>query len=356
MLMWMHQALDVVENEVNITISKPEVLDYLSYAAAMQGNTRHARYWTEEWLKIDPNHERARSNLVYFNKEILSENEELRAAGEPVPDVGYLPPLRNKRITDEYRSGQEFQDYEALCRGEDVMPNEDKHLLKCFYTTSGDHPLLLLAPAKVEEYFLSPYIRLYHDIISDNEIEIVKQISTPMLKRAVVNDPATGQLVTASYRVSRSAWLADRFNETVRTLSNRIHAITHLDMEMTEDLQIQNYGIGGQYEPHCDHAREDQVSETFPEDEGNRIATLILYFTDVDAGGNTVFTQIGAKVPPKKGAAAFWFNLMPDGEGDERTRHAGCPVLSGSKWVANKWFHERGQEFMRPCGLSPDIY
>jgi len=176
------------------------------------------------------------------------------------------------------------------------------------------------------------------------------------LKRAVVNDPATGQLVTASYRVSRSAWLADRFNETVRTLSNRIHAITHLDMEMTEDLQIQNYGIGGQYEPHCDHARKRHDTKVFEDWRGNRIATWLVYFTDVDAGGNTVFTQIGAKVPPKKGAAAFWFNLMPDGEGDERTRHAGCPVLSGSKWVANKWFHERGQEFMRPCGLSPDIY
>ena len=22
--------------------------------------------------------------------------------------------------------------------------------------------------------------------------------------------------------------------------------------------------------------------------------------------------------------------------------------------VANKWIHERGQEFMRPCGLSPN--
>jgi len=22
--------------------------------------------------------------------------------------------------------------------------------------------------------------------------------------------------------------------------------------------------------------------------------------------------------------------------------------------VANKWFHERGQEFMQPCGLAPN--
>jgi hypothetical protein len=35
------------------------------------------------------------------------------------------------------------------------------------------------------------------------------------------------------------------------------------------------------------------------------------------------------------------------------TRHAGCPVLTGNKWVSNKWIHERGQEFRRPCALKP---
>ncbi len=88
---------------------------------------------------------------------------------------------------------------------------------------------------------------------------------------------------------------------------------------------------------------------------------------------------------------AFWYNLKASGEGDYLTRHAGCPVLTGSKWgewisdggcrqwnlhsktkhhfphrarsnwrtmvfisVANKWIHERGQEFVRPCTLNPD--
>lgn len=31
-----------------------------------------------------------------------------------------------------------------------------------------------------------------------------------------------------------------------------------------------------------------------------------------------------------------------------------CPVIVGSKWVSNKWIHERGQEFIRPCALEPD--
>ena len=33
-----------------------------------------------------------------------------------------------------------------------------------------------------------------------------------------------------------------------------------------------------------------------------------------------------------QGDAAFWWNLKKSGDGDLRTRHAGCPVLVGSKW------------------------
>ena len=35
--------------------------------------------------------------------------------------------------------------------------------------------------------------------------------------------------------------------------------------------------------------------------------------------------------------------------------HAGCPVLIGSKWIANQWFRERGQEHARKCDLEYDL-
>lgn len=55
-----------------------------------------------------------------------------------------------------------------------------------------------------------------------------------------------------------------------------------------------------------------------------------------------------------QGAAAFWYNLYRSGDGIFDTRHAACPVLVGQKWVSNKWIHERGQEFRRPCSVNMD--
>ena len=36
--------------------------------------------------------------------------------------------------------------------------------------------------------------------------------------------------------------------------------------------------------------------------------------------------------PPLQGDATFWWNLKQSGDGDMLTRHAGCPVLVGTKW------------------------
>lgn len=57
----------------------------------------------------------------------------------------------------------------------------DAHLssrLKCYYSR-GHHPFLLLQPVKAEQVSLEPFIVVYHDVISDNEINKIQEMAKP---------------------------------------------------------------------------------------------------------------------------------------------------------------------------------
>ncbi|KAI5636141.1 2OG-Fe(II) oxygenase superfamily domain-containing protein [Phthorimaea operculella] len=151
--------------------------------------------------------------------------------------------------------------------------------------------------------------------------------------------------------VSKSGWLKDEECDVIARITRRVSDFTGLSMDTAEELQVVNYGIGGHYEPHFDFARkfENAFKERF---QGNRIATVLFYMSEVAQGGATVFTELGLSVFPVKNAALYWMNLHPSGEGDISTRHAACPVLRGSKWVSNKWIHQGGQELIKPCSLE----
>uniref|UniRef100_A0AAY5F6M9 procollagen-proline 4-dioxygenase n=1 Tax=Electrophorus electricus TaxID=8005 RepID=A0AAY5F6M9_ELEEL len=339
--LWMAQALRQLDDGEDSPVDKVTVMDYLSYAIYQQGELERALELTMRMLKLDPTHQRANGNMKFFEFQLekqrkVEEVEEVeQSSGQKEGTARQL----DKRDVQMKRSKDplpERRRYEQLCRGEGVkMTPRRRSRLFCRYSDNGRKPHLLLAPVKQEDEWDRPHIVRFYDIISDYEIEKVKELAKPRLRRATVHDPITGKLTTAQYRVSKSAWLTGHDHPVISKINQRLEDVTGLNMDTAEELQVANYGVGGQYEPHFDFGR-----------------VRVLHMSDVPAGGATVFTDVGAAVWPKKGTAVFWYNLFASGEGDYSTRHAACPVLVGNKWVSNKWIHERGQEFRRPCGLS----
>nr|XP_046233313.1 prolyl 4-hydroxylase subunit alpha-1-like isoform X4 [Scatophagus argus] len=324
--LWMVQALKQLDQgETSITVDTVTILDYLSYSVYQQGELERALDFTKRLLVLDPTHQRANGNLKYF---------EYQLAKQIKVKEGVEPEERHRKDrADDYLP--ERKKYERLCRGEGLkMTPRRQSRLFCRYYDNNRHPKYVIGPVKEEDEWDRPRIVRYYNIVSDREMEKVKELAKPRLRRATVSNPVTGVLETAHYRISKSAWLGAFEHPVVDKINQRIEDITGLDITTAEDLQ------------------KDEPDAFEELGTGNRIATWLLYMSDVQAGGATVFTDIGAAVWPKKGTAVFWYNLYPSGEGDYRTRHAACPVLVGNKWVSNKWIHERGQEFRRRCGLQ----
>ena len=136
--------------------------------------------------------------------------------------------------------------YEQGCRG--LFANRTSKLY-CVYNTTTT-AFLRLAPLKMEIIQLNPYMVLYHDVMTDSEMEHIKKLATPSLQRATVfrgNEKSVSNI-----RTSKSAWLPDNTDKVTKRVNTRITDMTGFDMRGSEMLQIGNYGIGGHYYNHYD--------------------------------------------------------------------------------------------------------
>ncbi|KAM9318730.1 prolyl 4-hydroxylase subunit alpha-3 [Pholidichthys leucotaenia] len=314
-----------------------DALDHLAFSHYKTGNVSHALSLSQELLHLDPMNGRLLKNVEKYEKLLV-------ATAPPKGDVLRRPSTTYLRTRDTY---------ERLCQTQGSQPTHYKNpRLFCDYFTNNS-PSLLLRPVRREMLSLHPYVVLYHDFITATEADDIKRLAQPGLRRSVV--AAGEKQATAEYRISKSAWLKDSAHPVVEKLDERISLITGLNVKHPygEYLQVVNYGIGGHYEPHFDHATSSS-SPVFKLKTGNRVATFMIYLSPVEAGGSTAFIYANFGVPVMERAAVFWWNLHKNGRGDVDTLHAGCPVLIGDKWVANKWIHEHGQEFQHRCSLNSE--
>ncbi|KAF8012704.1 hypothetical protein BT93_I0765 [Corymbia citriodora subsp. variegata] len=171
------------------------------------------------------------------------------------------------------------------------------------------------------------------------------------MRRSAVFDITTGKNIESRGRTSSGTFLARGCDKIIRDIEKRIADFTFIPVEHGEGLQILHYEVGQKFVPHYDYFRDE-----YNPNGGQRIATVLMYLSDVEEGGETVFPAAkgtlspvpwwnrlpgcgkgGLSIKPKMGDALLFWNVKPDGASDKSSLHGGCPVIKGNKWSCTKW-------------------
>ncbi|XP_057959762.1 probable prolyl 4-hydroxylase 4 [Malania oleifera] len=214
----------------------------------------------------------------------------------------------------------------------------------------------IVSAAKVKQISWKPRAFVYEGFLTDKECNHLISIAKSELKRSAVADNLSGKSMLSEVRTSSGMFINKGKDPIISGIEDKIAAWTFLPKENGEDMQVLRYEHGQKYDPHYDYF-SDKVNIA---QGGHRLATVLMYLTDVTKGGETVFpmaeetprrrssTEVedlsdsarkGVAVKPRRGDALLFFSLHANAVPDPLSLHAGCPVIEGEKWSATKWIH-----------------
>lgn len=219
-----------------------------------------------------------------------------------------------------------------------------------------DSSRLTISPVKVKHISTKPRAFLYEGFLTDEECDHLISLAKDELKRSAVADNLSGKSTQSDVRTSSGMFIPKGKDHIIADIEKKIAAWTFLPTENGEDIQVLRYEPGQKYDPHHDYF-VDKVNIARG---GHRIATVLMYLTDVAKGGETVFpsaeepprhkshstkedlsecARTGIAVKPHRGDALLFFSLHTNATPDPISLHGGCPVIEGEKWSATKWIH-----------------
>mmetsp|Transcript_11267 Transcript_11267/g.20381 ORF Transcript_11267/g.20381 Transcript_11267/m.20381 type:complete len:393 (-) Transcript_11267:2450-3628(-) len=207
-----------------------------------------------------------------------------------------------------------------------------------------------------------PRAVVFHNFLSDAEAKHIVELSHPVMRRSQVEGPNNTGVVD-DIRTSFGAFIPRYYDPVIAAIEERIALVTHLPSTHQESMQVLRYGPTNKYGAHLDGL--------------GRLATLLMYLVEPDAGGETAFTNSVWAHPamaasaesskknsgaggassssssgfsdcakghvafkPRRGDALLFFDKTPDYiTSDDYSMHTGCPVIQGVKWDAVKWIH-----------------
>ncbi|XP_072965534.1 probable prolyl 4-hydroxylase 7 isoform X2 [Typha angustifolia] len=222
-------------------------------------------------------------------------------------------------------------------------------------------------PSKAKQLSWRPRVFLYEGFLSDEECDHLIALTDGSLKRFSVVENDTGSSTLNSIPTS-TMMLSVGYDGIVSKIEERISLWTFLPKENGGDMQILHFRVNESYGSHFDYSQDKPKLVS----SGDRIATVLMYLSNVTLGGETVFPKSELKatqdkdemwsecasthyaVKPVKGNALLLFNFNPDATPDDSSLHSDCLVVDGEKWSAVKYIYARSFNSTKPLMASDD--
>lgn len=206
-------------------------------------------------------------------------------------------------------------------------------LIRAMAVDADGAPTAMPSPEILRE---SPSICVFRRLFSAEECALLVSLAESRFRPALIFHEGRKSFVHDPLRDSDAAGfqLVSEW-PFVHALNRRIAAATGTDIAQGETLQVLRYGAGQQYRPHLD---------AIPGMANQRVLTALAYLNEDYEGGETAFLDLGLVVKGARGDLLLFANALDDGRPDPRTRHAGCPIRSGTKLIASRWIRQRPPE------------
>lgn len=254
-------------------------------------------------------------------------------------------------LPHDYRDERLDDDDDALQREESI----DYFSSRRFHGADGG------SRGWIEKISDSPRAYVFREFLTDAECDRVIERAYPTMEASEVTDDDSGEARPDDARSSIGGWVSGDDDEVIRNIELRASTWAMLPMNRGETMQVLRYEKGQKYDAHDDFFHDEHNVKNG----GQRVATILMYLSDVEEGGETVFplgTPLGGRDPeksgvtgdnacelasqndprvlavkPRRGDALLFFNAHLSGEMDEKANHAGCPVNRGTKWTMTRW-------------------
>lgn len=159
-----------------------------------------------------------------------------------------------------------------------------------------------------------------------------------------VNSLTDSQVIGGKHlgiRNSKQHWIS-KSDPDIKPLVMTMANVFNIPFANAEDLQVVRYQPNQYYNEHHDSCCDPNPKcQEFIKRGGQRKLTILIYLNNEFTGGNTYFKNLNLKIKPETGDAIVFYPLAKNtSKCHPQALHAGLPVDSGEKWIANIWFRE----------------